>query len=118
MQNFSTIRCALLLAAGLLVLPLSAMAALDAIVNHVLPGRSGEIRRPTAKELAATKVIALPLNLASAKIRIGDPNDDPADLESDVWAGTIPLQITAGAPIAAANLANGIPLPPSVTAWT
>lgn len=95
-----------------------AMAALDAIVNHVLPGRSGEIRRPTAKELAATKVIALPLDLASAKIRIGDPNDDPADLESDVWAGTIPLQITAGAPMPAANLANGIPLPSSVTAWT
>lgn len=95
-----------------------AMAALDAIVDHVLPGRSSEIRRPTAKELAATKVIALPLDEASAKIRIGDPDDDPTDLESDVWAGTIPLQITAGTPAAAANLSSGIPLPPSVTTWT
>lgn len=88
--------------------------ALDAIVDHVLPGRSAEVRRPTTKELAATKVLALPIDQASAKIRTGDPNDDPADITSDTWAGTIPLEVVAGAPIPAGDLPAGIPVPPSV----
>ena len=88
--------------------------ALDAIVEHVLPGRSAEIRLPTDKELAATKVIALPIDLASAKVRTGDPDDDPADLAGDAWAGVIPLRVTADDPVPAANLADGIAVPPSV----
>jgi uncharacterized protein len=93
-----------------------AMRALDAIVDHVLPGRSAEIRRPTSKELAATKVIAMPLDQASAKVRIGDPEDDPDDLDADVWAGTVPLRLVAGAPVPAANLIPGIPTPAAVIA--
>lgn len=92
------------------------LLALDAIVDHVLPGRSAEIRRPTAKELAATKVIALPIDVASAKVRTGPPNDDPADLDSSVWAGTVPLQIVAASPAPAPNLTAGVPVPPSVDA--
>ena len=88
--------------------------ALDAIVEHVLPGRSAEIRRPTDKELAATKVIALPIDLASAKVRTGDPEDDPADLSGDAWAGVIPMRVVADDPVPAANLADGITVPPSV----
>jgi nitroimidazol reductase NimA-like FMN-containing flavoprotein (pyridoxamine 5'-phosphate oxidase superfamily) len=96
--------------------PDEAMRALDAIVDHVLPGRPVEIRRPTPKEIAATKVIALPLDEASAKVRIGDPKDDPADVDTDVWAGTVPLRLVAGAPVPAANLAAHVPVPPSVIA--
>lgn len=96
--------------------PAEAMVALDAIVDHVLPGRSAEIRRPTAKELAATKVIAMPIGEASAKVRTGDPNDDPTDLASDAWAGTIPLRLVAGEPVPAVNLPGDIPTPPSAQA--
>jgi nitroimidazol reductase NimA-like FMN-containing flavoprotein (pyridoxamine 5'-phosphate oxidase superfamily) len=95
-----------------------ATLALDAIVDHVLPGRSAEIRRPTRRELAATKVIALPIDAASAKVRTGPPNDDPADLDSSVWAGTAPLQIVAGAPLPAPNVPAGVPVPSSVRALT
>lgn len=88
--------------------------ALDAIVDHVLPGRSRELRAPTVKELAATKVIALPLGEASAKVRTGDPVDDPGDLGAATWAGVIPLMILPGPPVPAADLRPGVPVPPSV----
>lgn len=94
------------------------LLALDAIVDHVLPGRSAEIRRPTAKELAATKVIALPIDVASSKVRTGPPNDDPDDLDPSVWAGTVPLQIVAASPVPAPNLPAGVSLPPSVDTMT
>lgn len=94
--------------------PAETTAALDAIVEHVLPGRTNEIRRPTAKEIAATKVIALSLDHSSAKIRTGDPNDDPDDLDTDVWAGTIPLRIVADTPVPAANLRTHVPTPASI----
>ena len=47
--------------------------ALDLLVDHVTPGRSATLRRPTRKELAATTVLALPLQEASVKQRTGDP---------------------------------------------
>ncbi|CAB4574812.1 unannotated protein [freshwater metagenome] len=96
--------------------PDEAMRALDAIVDHVLPGRSSEIRRPTAKEIAATKVIALPIDEASAKVRTGDPKDDPGDLGTDVWAGTVPFRVVSDPPVPAANLAPHVPVPASVRA--
>jgi len=35
--------------------------ALDIVVDRLVPGRISEIRRSTAKELAATMVLSLPL---------------------------------------------------------
>ena len=92
--------------------------ALDAIVERMIPGRTTEIRESTDLELRATRVIAIPLDEASAKVRTGDPNDDPADLDSDVgadvWAGEIPVTTQLGSPIPAANLDHDMPLPASV----
>jgi len=92
--------------------------ALDAIVERMIPGRTTEIRESTDLELRATRVIAIPLDEASAKVRTGDPNDDPADLDSDVgadvWAGEIPVTTQLGSPIPAANLDNEVPIPASV----
>ena len=89
-------------------------AALDAIVERLLPGRTDEIRPSTSAELGQTKVIALPIDEVSAKVRSGDPNDDPADLDGDAWAGVLPLVTTWGAPEPAANLRPGIAVPASV----
>lgn len=89
-------------------------AALDAIVERLLPGRTDEVRPSTPTELGQTKVIALGLTEASAKVRGGDPNDDPGDLDGDAWAGTLPLVQAWGAPQASANLAPGIAVPASV----
>ena len=87
------------------------LAALRAIVEHVVPGRWCEARRPSARELAQTLVVSLPTDEASAKLRRGPPLDDAADLELPVWAGELPLRIAAGEPIADPSLRPGIAAP-------
>jgi nitroimidazol reductase NimA-like FMN-containing flavoprotein (pyridoxamine 5'-phosphate oxidase superfamily) len=88
--------------------------ALEAIVEHVAPGRSLEVREPTPLEIKATKVLALRIDTASAKVRTGDPEDDPADLDSTVWAGVVPLGARFGDPVPASNLAPDLAVPESV----
>ncbi|HKP38701.1 MAG TPA: hypothetical protein VJT71_17730, partial [Pyrinomonadaceae bacterium] len=53
-----------------------------------------------------------PLTEASAKIRTGPPLDDDDDYELSVWAGVIPLQISAGPPIPDPRMKSDAP-PPS-----
>ncbi|QRX90941.1 MULTISPECIES: pyridoxamine 5'-phosphate oxidase family protein [Streptomyces] len=86
-------------------------AALDALVDHVLPGRAADSRPANAKELAATAVLRLDLREVSAKIRTGGPNDDPEDLALPHWSGVLPVSPSYGAPIPADDLAPGIPTP-------
>jgi uncharacterized protein len=73
-------------------------AALLAIVEHVVPGRSRQVRPPSDGELDATLVVALPLAEASAKLRRGPPVDLEADRAATCWAGEIPLRVAAGRP--------------------
>ena len=80
------------------------LAALRAVVEHVVPGRWQEARHPTAAELSATRVLRIPLAEASAKIRSGPPKDPSDDLALPVWAGEIPLTLRAGRPVAAPGL--------------
>jgi len=94
--------------------PAEKLAALRAVVEHIVPGRWGEIRPPSENELAATAVIAIPIEEASAKVRTGAPIDDEEDYALRAWAGVIPLSIAAGAPRPDALLAAGIALPPHV----
>ncbi|MCZ6459671.1 MAG: pyridoxamine 5'-phosphate oxidase family protein, partial [Gammaproteobacteria bacterium] len=68
-------------------------------------------RRATPQELAATVVVRIPINEASAKIRSGPPIDDQGDLEADVWAGVIPLAPRVLEPVAAPDLADTVVLP-------
>ncbi|WP_039638289.1 pyridoxamine 5'-phosphate oxidase family protein [Streptomyces sp. 769] len=86
-------------------------AALDTLVDHVLPGRAADSRPANAKELAATAVLRLDLREVSAKIRTGGPNDDPEDLALPHWSGVLPVSPSYGAPIPADDLAPGIPAP-------
>lgn len=81
--------------------------ALDGVVDHVWAGRSGQCRPPSRKELAATSVLALDLLEVSAKVRNGDPVDDPADLDGPWWAGVVPVRVTYGEPEPAADLLPG-----------
>ncbi len=70
--------------------------ALDLVVDHVVPGRSATLRPHTRKELSATAVLAVPLHEASLKIRTGGVKDEPEDVSAGIWAGVLPLRITAG----------------------
>jgi nitroimidazol reductase NimA-like FMN-containing flavoprotein (pyridoxamine 5'-phosphate oxidase superfamily) len=88
--------------------------ALDLTVDHVVPGRSATLRRPTRKELAATSVLAVPLHEASVKVRAGDPVDDEPDVEAGAWAGVLPLSVVASSPESAADSHDDVP--PDVTA--
>jgi nitroimidazol reductase NimA-like FMN-containing flavoprotein (pyridoxamine 5'-phosphate oxidase superfamily) len=74
------------------------VSALEAFSARLLPGRWSQARPPTATELKATSILRLPLDEASAKVRIGPPKDDEADHDWPVWAGVIPLSLTAGPP--------------------
>jgi nitroimidazol reductase NimA-like FMN-containing flavoprotein (pyridoxamine 5'-phosphate oxidase superfamily) len=73
--------------------------ALRIISEQIVPGRWDDARLPTALELKATTVLALPIDEASAKIRTGPPVDDEEDYGLDIWAGVLPLGIQAGTPI-------------------
>jgi nitroimidazol reductase NimA-like FMN-containing flavoprotein (pyridoxamine 5'-phosphate oxidase superfamily) len=95
--------------------PEAKAAALAAIVEHLLPGRSGEARGPNRVELAATRVVSLPIDEASAKVRAGGPLDDEADLGGGAWAGVLPLRLVAGPPVPDAAHPPPVPPPASVT---
>ncbi|MHC5702066.1 pyridoxamine 5'-phosphate oxidase family protein [Streptomyces sp. PKU-MA01144] len=90
--------------------------ALDALVDHVVPGRSADSRPANAKELAATAVLRLDLDEVSAKVRTGGPVDDPEDLALPYWTGVVPLVRGYGAPVPADDLAPSVPLPAYLSA--
>ncbi|MEU0244485.1 pyridoxamine 5'-phosphate oxidase family protein [Streptomyces sp. NPDC006235] len=90
--------------------------ALDALVDHVVPGRSADSRPANKKELAATAVIRLDLDQVSAKLRTGGANDEPEDLALPHWAGVVPLRKGYDAPVANPDLAPGTELPDYLTA--
>ncbi|MGW7510767.1 pyridoxamine 5'-phosphate oxidase family protein [Streptomyces massasporeus] len=91
--------------------------ALDALVDHVVPGRSADSRPANKKELAATAVIRLDLDEVSAKLRTGGVNDEPEDLALPHWAGVVPVRRTYGTPDADPGLAPGTELPGYLAAF-
>jgi nitroimidazol reductase NimA-like FMN-containing flavoprotein (pyridoxamine 5'-phosphate oxidase superfamily) len=98
--------------------PTQKMAAIEAFTERLIPGRWQEVRPPTAKELKAIQVLSLPLGEASAKLRTGGPVDDEQDYALDTWAGVIPLETRARAPLADERLEPGIPPSPAVLEWS
>jgi uncharacterized protein len=86
-------------------------AALERLVEHIVPGRTADAREPNERELRGTLVLALPLVECSVKVRTGGPKDDDEDMDLPVWAGVIPLATVAGAPLPAADLRVDAPVP-------
>ncbi|MES1248553.1 MAG: pyridoxamine 5'-phosphate oxidase family protein [Actinomycetota bacterium] len=70
--------------------------ALRALTEQLAPGRWDEVRAPTALELKATWILALPIDEASAKVRVGGPEEEPEDEDLPIWHGVVPVQLTAG----------------------
>jgi nitroimidazol reductase NimA-like FMN-containing flavoprotein (pyridoxamine 5'-phosphate oxidase superfamily) len=88
-------------------------AALDAVVDHLLRGRSDEVRAPTRGDLSSTNVVAFAIEEAAAKSRTGPPVEDEDDRSLPIWAGEVPLTVTAATPVCDPPSAE-LPLPASV----
>ena len=86
------------------------IVALKAISDKVMPARWEDAREPNEKELAATMLVKVKIDSASAKVRSGDPIDDPDDLDLPVWSGVVPIQSSFGEAITDGN-SDGIPVP-------
>jgi uncharacterized protein len=86
-------------------------AALEAFTEKLVPGRWADVRWPNKQELKGTAVLALPIEEGSAKVRTGPPIDDDEDYDLDVWAGVVPLRLTAAPAEPDPAMRPGIPKP-------
>jgi len=86
-------------------------AALEAITEHVMPGRWDDARQPNELEMNATSVVLVEIEEATAKVRTGPPGDEEEDYALPIWAGVLPSQIEYGAPQDDPKLGAGIGVP-------
>jgi uncharacterized protein len=91
--------------------------ALRTISDHLISGRWEDVRAPYEQELKATSVLEFTIEEASAKIRSGPPLDDEEDYALPMWAGVLPLVITAGSPIPDPRLHAGVGIPEYVKSY-
>ena len=94
------------------------LAALQAVTEHLIPGRWQEARLPNRKELNATSVVLINIDEASAKVRVGPPVDELEDYALPVWAGILPLQETPLSPIRDELQSENIPLPKYIARYS
>ncbi len=87
------------------------LSALEAFLDHVVPGRAAEVRPPNPTEAAGTAILAIAIEEASAKVRTGPPVDDARDMDWPVWAGEVPLQMVEAQPKASPDLRFEGPVP-------
>jgi nitroimidazol reductase NimA-like FMN-containing flavoprotein (pyridoxamine 5'-phosphate oxidase superfamily) len=93
------------------------LAAFEAMTNKLVPGRWNEVRPPNRKELAASSILSMTIEEASAKVRTGPPDDDGTpDAHMAIWAGVLPIVTMFDKPQAAPSLRDGIPLSESIRA--
>lgn len=93
------------------------LAALRALSEHMIPGRWDYVREPNERELQQTTVLSVPLNEASAKIRTGPPVDDDEDYDLPIWAGILPLRMSAQTPVADPLLRMDVDIPRHVLSY-
>lgn len=108
-------RCAVVHGVASVVPPEEKEAALLALSEHLMPGRSADVRPMTSREIAATMVLRIPLAEASVKDNAGslvEVDDDGEDRR--VWAGMLPLRVVAGEPVTSAQTVAGVAVPESV----
>jgi uncharacterized protein len=98
--------------------PQEKLAALKILSEHILPGRWDDSRQPNDRELKHTSVLRVPIEEFSAKVRTGPAIDDEEDYAFPTWAGVVPLEMVAGAPISDAKLDPPRAVPPYVISYS
>jgi uncharacterized protein len=91
--------------------PTEKLEALRILSEHIIPGRWDEVRQPNDRELKQTSVLKVPIEEFSSKVRMGPAIDDEEDLSFPTWAGVVPLEMIAGAPITDSLLTEGQDIP-------
>ncbi|GAA1073010.1 pyridoxamine 5'-phosphate oxidase family protein [Nocardiopsis metallicus] len=89
---------------------------LRAITEQLAPGQWDVVRPPSAKEMAATRVLALSLAEASVKVRTGPPSDEESDHATPIWAGVQPVRMVFDPPVTDPALVHDLPAPDHVLA--
>ena len=84
---------------------------LKIMVDRLFPGRWDGLRPVTRKELNATTVLRMLMEEGSAKVRDGDPSDNKEDYKLPIWAGVIPLSVSAGELVPDPANLPGVPVP-------
>jgi uncharacterized protein len=93
------------------------LRALELFTEKLVPGRWADVRPPTRQELKGTKVLSVPLDEASAKVRTGPPVDDEEDYGLPVWAGVLPLSRAVASPQPDPRLDPAIETPGYLAGW-
>ena len=68
--------------------------AMRVIGENTMPGRWAELRDPLRREVKMTGVIALQIEVASAKVAADMPDDEDEDYAIPIWAGVLPIEST------------------------
>ena len=95
----------------------NAEGMLEKFTDRILPGRSGETRPSSRKELAATMLLEMPIREWSLRISEDMPEDELEDAAGDTWAGQIRFHQIRASAHPAPDLQSGIVVPPSVTSF-
>ena len=90
------------------------LLALEAVSEHLLPGRWNEVRIPDEKELNVTTVAYIQIESASAKKRVGPPIEDKNDIDLENWSGVLPIRQTFLETIPADEFSASAGLPDSI----
>jgi nitroimidazol reductase NimA-like FMN-containing flavoprotein (pyridoxamine 5'-phosphate oxidase superfamily) len=94
------------------------MAALEAVTEHIIPGRWREARLPNQKELNATTVVSIKIDQASAKVRSGPPGDEEEDYALPIWAGVLPMQEMSLSPVKDELMTQDIDVPKYIAKYS
>jgi len=86
--------------------------ALNAFIDRLYAGRSVKLRPATDAEVAATAMVEMEIEEASAKIRHTGVADLPADAGWAAWCGVFPVETRIGAALREAGMSiDGLPTP-------
>jgi uncharacterized protein len=92
--------------------------ALEVFMEKFMPERWDDNRAPNDTEMLQTTIVSVPIESASAKVRVGPPKDDAEDLDLPYWAGVLPVQMNYGTPVADPSLKEGIAVPDYIRHYT